>query len=97
MDGGCLDNKVYRHNNDDDLSIAETFTVPELSITGLASDGKSLYSCDTAKGKIYKHRLDDKLSVEAAYDTPGKNPCGLFFDGKKSLERGQQNQPHLPP
>lgn len=56
--------KIYRHNMDSSLSVAETYTMP-YTPTGLAWDGTFLYSC--TEGSIYKYSVSKPVSEYVAY------------------------------
>lgn len=72
---------IYKHNLDDNLTVAQIYALPGSHPTGLTWDGSSLWSCNSWEGKIYKHNLDDKLTIAKSYDSPGPEPSGLFWDG----------------
>lgn len=65
------------------FEIESAYSPPEGSygISGLAWDGKNLWSCNEQTGKIYKHNMDDVLSVQSEYNSPGGSPYGLAWDG----------------
>ena len=69
--------KIYKHNIDATLSVAEEYDAPESSPAGLAWDGSNLWSGNWTPEKIYKHNMDATLSVAETYDPPAGDPWGI--------------------
>jgi len=78
--------KIYKHNMDATLSVANTYDAPggsDKHPTGLAWDGSNLWSCNLYTDKIYKHNMDATLSIDASYDIRWltNDIDGLTWDG----------------
>ena len=75
------DDKIYKHNMDATLSIANTYNSPDMAPWGLAWDGTNIWSIDPYADEIYKHNMDATLSVANTYTAPGTYGTGLTWDG----------------
>jgi FixJ family two-component response regulator/outer membrane lipoprotein-sorting protein len=72
---------VYKHNLDEELSIARYFSLIDMHPAAIAWGVDSIWTVDSWATEINQHDLDDSLSVRTTYSYPGTNPAGLFYDG----------------
>ena len=70
-----FDLMIRSHRAAPGLPISQTEKAPGSEPTGLAWDGKSLWSCDGASGLLYRHAAD--LSVAEAVPSILPHPAGL--------------------
>lgn len=72
--------KILKYAVSEKLKLRQSARSPGNNPSGMAFDGKYLWTSDTGTRKVYRHVLDDRLTVEAEFDYPG-TPVALFCDG----------------
>jgi len=74
------DGFIRRHRKDSKLTLDRIIAAPGKAPTGLAWDGKNLWSCDAEEHKVYLH--DVYLKVKKHFEIPANNPVGIVWTGK---------------
>ncbi|MBD3271232.1 MAG: hypothetical protein GF384_01680, partial [Elusimicrobia bacterium] len=73
---------IYQLNPHDNFSINQQFSLPEsASVTGIAWDGRYLWTCDKQSRRINQRDIRQGLKSIVSYDAPGPSPSGLMWDG----------------
>lgn len=72
---------LYVHANKHGYPILSVENLPNTFPTGMAMDGKAVWSLDDMSHKLLKHATTIDHQVMSSFDTPGSQPIGLFFDG----------------
>lgn len=83
---------LYIHDRKKGFPILSVENLPNSLSTGIAMDGKAIWTLDSLNHKLVKHSITSDHQVQASFTTPGPAPSGLYFDGTDFWSADTQTQ-----